>query len=83
MPKIYHDGLELLFLVPFAVTCLQVISDCRLVVTSPDHFFVPPGKMGLVNCLFRFCSSALECLQINLTLDVIKDCVPHRVPTIY
>ena len=42
-----------------------------------------PGKMGLVNCLFLKCAGMWRIVLSNLTLDVIEDCIPHCVRTIY
>ena len=45
-------------------------------------FFAPARKMGLVNCLFRFCSSVLQSWRTNLTLDITEVYIPHCVPTL-
>ena len=67
-----------------SLSCLCVLSSGSLI--PRPHFAHPPKKWVWSTAYFIFVQvhrNAGTLFFSNLTLDVIEDCIPHCVPTIY
>ena len=62
---------------------LHSIPLCSL-ISFPDHIFHTRWKngSGQLPILFLVCQNVGALFFSNLTIDVIKDCIPHGVPMI-